>query len=81
MEDDFKYLKVYFLSNLWLDLIQILNLSSGDQTNTDKGFNWKQPQWKITYMEDNRKNLKVNFLSTHWLDLIQIVNLSSGNQK
>ena len=32
MEDDLKILKVDYLSNHWSDLPQILNLSSGDQT-------------------------------------------------
>jgi hypothetical protein len=32
MEDNLKIEKVEYLSNHWLDLTQILNLSSGDQT-------------------------------------------------
>jgi hypothetical protein len=37
MEDDIKNIKVDFLSNHWLDLIQLSNLCSGDQTKTDEG--------------------------------------------
>ena len=32
MKDNLKMYKVEYLSNHWLDLPQILNLSSGDQT-------------------------------------------------
>jgi hypothetical protein len=38
MEDDLKIINVEYLSNYWLDLIQILNLSSRDQTKIDEGF-------------------------------------------
>jgi hypothetical protein len=37
MEDDLS-LKMDFLSNHWLDLFQILNLSSRDKTKIDEGF-------------------------------------------
>jgi hypothetical protein len=32
MEDNLKIEKIEYLRNHWLDLTQILNLSSGDQT-------------------------------------------------
>jgi hypothetical protein len=47
MEDDLRILKVEYLSDYELDLPQILNLSSGDQTlpKTD----WNDIfQWKTT---------------------------------
>ena len=34
MEDELKILKVEYLSNQWLDLSLILNLSLGDQTES-----------------------------------------------
>ena len=60
MEDDLKILKVEYLSNHWLDLPQILNLSSGDQTKIKNALNeddlwWRWPpmeedlQWKTTF--------------------------------
>jgi hypothetical protein len=59
MEADLKISKVEYLSNHWLDLPQILNLSSGDQTKSKheliKMFsNGRRPlmeddlQWKTT---------------------------------
>ena len=59
MEDDLKILKVEYLSNHWLDLPQILNLSSGDQTKSKNELikmfsNGRRPlmeddlQWKTT---------------------------------
>ena len=39
MEDDLKNLKMDFLNNHWADLYQFLNLTSGDETKTDKGIN------------------------------------------
>ena len=49
MEDDFKILKVEYLSNYWSDFPQILNLSKGDQTKikmlkTKMTSNWRPPQ-------------------------------------
>ena len=55
-EDDLKNLKADFLRNHWLDLIQILNLKSGDQKEKVKGLNWRRPQWKMTSKEDELKN-------------------------
>ena len=66
MEDDHKIIKVKYLSNNWLDLPQILNLRSGEQT--------KKNAWN----KDDLKISKVEYLSNHWLDLPQILNLSLG---
>ena len=71
MEDDLKILNVEYLSNHWSDLIQILDLSYGDQTKVYISF-----RLKMTPMEDDLKILKVEYLSNHWSDLIQILNLS-----
>ena len=38
MEDDLKLWKFEYLSSNWLDLPQILNESSWDQTKVKKGF-------------------------------------------
>ena len=56
MEDDLKILKVKYLINHWLDLSQILNWSSGDQTKVNAAWN-----------EDNLKLLIVEYLSNHCL--------------
>ena len=45
-EDDLKILKVEYLSNQWLDLPQILDLNSGDQTQMKN--TWNYLQWKVT---------------------------------
>ena len=39
MEDDLKIVKVEYLSNHWLDLRQILNLISEDQTKIQNASN------------------------------------------
>jgi hypothetical protein len=57
MEDDLKILKGEYLSNHWLDLVNILKLSCGYQTKIDESFIF------ITSMEDNLKQSKVDFLS------------------
>ena len=54
MEDDLKILKVEYLSNLLLDLTQILNLSLDDQTIFYKSLKWRWPP-----MEDDLQVLKV----------------------
>ena len=59
MEDDLKILKVEFLSNHWLDLSQILNLSIGNWTKITC-LNGRQPP-----VEEEPKILKVEFLSNH----------------
>jgi hypothetical protein len=46
MEDELKILKVEYLSNHLLDLPQILNLSSGDQTKIKTARNKDNLQWK-----------------------------------
>ena len=75
MEDDLKILKVEYLNNHWSDFPQILNLSSGDQTEIKKCLNQRLPP-----MEDDLKIFKVEYLSNHWPDLVQIWNSSSGDQ-
>jgi hypothetical protein len=71
MEDDLKILNVEYLSNHWSDLIQILNLSEGDQTKV-----YRSIKVKTAPMEDDLKKLNIEYLSNHWSDLIQILNLS-----
>ena len=53
MEDDLKILKVEYLSNHWLDLPQILNLSSVYQNKIKKAWNEEGP-----LMEDDLNNIK-----------------------
>jgi hypothetical protein len=48
MEEDLIILKVKYLSNHSSDLLQILNLSSGDQTKTKNALNKDNLQWKTT---------------------------------
>ena len=60
MEDDLKILKVEYLSNLLLDLTQILNLSLDDQTIFYKSLKWRRP-----LMEDDLQILKEEYLSNH----------------
>ena len=67
MEDDLKILKVEYLSNLLLDLTQILNLSLDDQTIFYKSLKWRQPQ-----MENDLKIVNWEHLRNDLLDLIQI---------
>ena len=71
MKDDIKILNVEYLNNLWSDLIQILNLSKGDQTKVCRNL-----KVKTTPMEDDIKILNEEYLRNHWLDLIQILNWS-----
>ena len=47
-EEDLKILKVKYLSNLWSDFAQILNLSLGDQTKIKNAWNKDDLQWKMT---------------------------------
>ena len=44
MEDDLKIWKVEYLSNHWMDLTQIWNLSYWDQIKVQKGIKWGQTQ-------------------------------------
>ena len=67
MEDDFKILKLEYLSNHLMDHTQILNLSLDDQTILYKSFELRQPP-----MEDDLKLFKVDYLSNRWLDHTQI---------
>ena len=54
MEEYLKILKVEYLSNHWLDLTQIWNLTYWDQTRVYKGMKLRRPpmednlQWKMT---------------------------------
>ena len=48
MEDDLRILKVEYLSDHWLDLPQILNLCSGDQTELKNAWNEDDLQLKRT---------------------------------
>ena len=48
MEDDLKILKVEYLSNHWLDLLQNLNWSLEDQTKIQNAWNEDNLQWKTT---------------------------------
>jgi hypothetical protein len=43
MEDDLKIWKVEYISNHWLDLTQIWNLSYWDQTKVQKGIKGRRP--------------------------------------
>ena len=53
MEDYLKILEVEYLSNNWLDLAQILNLSWGDQTKIAYCL-----KWRPNPMEDDLKTLQ-----------------------
>ena len=70
MEDDLKILKVEYLSNLLLDLTQILNLSLYDQTIFYKSLTWRRPS-----MEDDLKVSKLEYFSNRLFDHTQILNL------
>ena len=71
MEDDLKTSKFEYISNHLLDLPQILNLSSGDQTKI------KMHDMNRTYvrMEEDLKILIVECLSNQWAGLPKILNL------
>ena len=43
MEDDLKNAKQEYLSNHWLDLIQIWNLGLGDQAKCSGNLIWRRP--------------------------------------
>jgi hypothetical protein len=72
--------KVEYNNNHSLDLLQILNLSLGDQTKMKFGLKYEM---KMTsegpLMEDDLKILKVEYLINHWSDLPQTSNLSLGD--
>ena len=74
-EDDLKILKVEYLSNHWLDLHKILNLSWVDKTQ-----NLMMALMKMSSNKDYLKILKVEYLSNHLLDLPQILYLTWGDQ-
>ena len=59
MGDDLKIWKFEYLSSHWLDLPQIWNISSKDQTKVKKGLNEDDLQWKTT--SDGRwpQNMKI----------------------
>ena len=60
-----------YLSDLWTDHPQILNLSEIKKLL----LKWRRPP-----MEEDLKILKVEYLSNHSSDCPQILNLSSGDQ-
>jgi hypothetical protein len=66
MEDDLNILKVEYLSNDWLDLMQILNLRvpnlSLQKPLREDDPNGIRPQ-----------KLNVDYLSNHWVNLIKIL--------
>jgi hypothetical protein len=70
-EEDLKILNVEYFKNHWSDLIQILNLSSVDQTKV-----YRSLKLKTNPTEDDLKILNVEYLSNPWSDLIKILNLS-----
>ena len=92
-EDDLKKLKGEYLSNNWLYLVQIINLSWGDQINLYK---YLKPQnlqcgilkiifchqlyecFKWIQIEDDVKILKWEYHSNKLLDLSQIQSLLWG---
>ena len=65
MEEDIKICKVEYISNHWLDLPQIFNLSSWDQTTTT---------------QIRHQNMLNNSATNHWFDLPKILNINSGDQ-
>ena len=73
-EDDLKILKVKYISSHWLNLSQILKLSSGDQNKIN------MLEMKTTSNGRRPQILSIEYLSTYLSDLPQILNLSSGNQ-
>ena len=76
---DHKILKVEYLSNPWSSLLQILNLSSENQTKIKK-FEKNMTSKKRPPLEDDFELLKIEYLSNQWPDLPQIWNLSSWDQ-
>jgi hypothetical protein len=68
MEDNLKILDIEYISNHLLDYIQILNLSSDDQTIFYKFFKWRLP-----LMKDDIKILKVEYLNKQILFHTQIL--------
>ena len=67
MEDDFEILKVEYLSNNWLDLFQILNVSLENQTKSKNLLKWRRPR-----MEEDLHILQVEYLSNYLFDHFQI---------
>ena len=60
MEDNLKTLKVNYLSNNWLDLPQILNWSSEDQTKIQNALNEDDLRWNMT-LKYQKLNISVTF--------------------
>jgi hypothetical protein len=68
-EDDLKIWKVEYLSNHWMDLTQIWNLSKKDQTRVYKGIKWRQPLmeddlWQKTTSKYEKWNISA---TTGWI--------------
>ena len=57
MEDNFKIFKVEYLSNHWLKLAQILNLSLYDQTKVTNTLNADDHLWKMTLIRRKPQNI------------------------
>ena len=72
--DNLKILIVEYISNHWLDLAQILNLSLYDQIKITNAFG------RQTKLEDNLKILIVEYLRNHWSEFAHILNVSLYDQ-
>ena len=72
LEDNLKILKGEYLSNHWLDLLQISNLSLEDQTkiNIVLEFEMKTTSDR-PLMDDDLEILKREYLSNNWSGLLQ----------
>ena len=68
MEDNFKRLKVEYLSNNLLDHIQIWKLCLYDQIKF-----YKSIKWRRTQMEDDLKILKSEYIRNHLFDHTQVL--------
>ena len=71
MEDDLMILKLEYLSNHWMDLPQMCNLSWGDQTKVENCLNEDNLQWKTTYngrCPPMKEDLE--YLSNHLIDYL-----------
>ena len=90
MEDDLKISKVEYLCNHWLDLPEILNLNSGDQSNIKNVWNKEDFRSKVTVngrrppMEVNicrwPQNIKSWIYQQPMIESSWNLNLSTGDQ-
>ena len=74
MKDNFKILKLEYLSNHRSDLTQI-QVKIKNQTKIENYLQWRRPP-----IEDDLEVLDVEYLSNHWSYLTQIWNLRLGDQ-